>query len=113
MEFRRVLFRSNKFSKNISSHLLGQTEQYKIQLPGLLNVYNALAVVATLRALGFAQEEIQLDLLSYKGVKRRFELVGVKNGITLIDDYAHHPTAVRQTLAAARLRYFSLKDEGL
>jgi len=95
----------NKFSKNISSHLLGQTEQYKIQLPGLLNVYNALAVVATLRALGFAQEEIQLDLLSYKGVKRRFELVGVKNGIILIDDYAHHPTAVRETLAAAKTRY--------
>jgi len=95
----------NKFSKNVSSKLLGQTEQYKIQLPGKINVYNALAVIATLRSLGFNQDQIALDLLSYKGIKRRFELVGVKNGITIIDDYAHHPTAVRETIEAARLRY--------
>jgi UDP-N-acetylmuramate--L-alanine ligase len=97
----------NKFSKAISSKLLGQTEQYKIQLPGKINVYNALAAIATLRSLGFAQDQIALDLLTYQGVKRRFELVGVKNGITIIDDYAHHATAVRETLDAARLRYFS------
>ena len=95
----------NKFSKSVSSKLLGQTEQYKIQLPGKINVYNALAAIATLRCLGFAQEQIALDLLTYQGVKRRFELVGVKNGITIIDDYAHHPTAVRETLEAARLRF--------
>ena len=95
----------NKFSKTVSSQLLGQTEQYKIQLPGKINVYNALAVIATLRSLGFAQHQIALDLLSYKGVKRRFELVGIKNDVVLIDDYAHHPTAVRETLEAARLRY--------
>ncbi len=98
----------NKFSNNISSALLGQTEQYKIQLPGKLNVYNALAVSATLRALGFKQADIQLDLLVYQGIKRRFELIGVKNQITVIDDYAHHPTAVRETLSATRLRYFPL-----
>ncbi len=95
----------NKFSKNVSSSLLGLTEQYKIQLPGKLNVYNALAVVAALRALGFSEEDIQLDLLSFKGIKRRFEVVGSKSGVTLIDDYAHHPTAVKETLDAARLRY--------
>lgn len=103
----------NKFSKNLSAHLLNQTEQYKIQLPGRMNVSNALAVVATLRALGFQQDQIQLELLSFKGIKRRFEVVGVKNGITIIDDYAHHPTAIKQTLEAARLRYFPVKDEGL
>ncbi len=103
----------NKFSKNISGRLLGLTEQYKIQLPGKINVYNSLAVIATLRALGFNQEQIALDLLTYKGVKRRFEIVGVKNGITIVDDYAHHPTAVRETLEAARLRYFSVLGKGL
>jgi UDP-N-acetylmuramate--L-alanine ligase len=103
----------NKFSKTVSSKLLGQTEQYKIQLPGKINVYNALAAIATLRSLGFAQDQIALDLITYQGVKRRFELVGVKNGVTIIDDYAHHATAVRETLSAARLRYFSVKDEGL
>ncbi len=96
----------NKFSKAISSKLLGQTEQYKIQLPGKINVYNSLAAIATLRSLGFAREQIALDLLTYRGIKRRFEVVGVKNGITIIDDYAHHPTAVKETLEAARLRYF-------
>lgn len=96
---------SNKYSKNVSGRLLGATEQYKIQLPGEINVYNALATIATLRSLGFSQDQIALDLLSYKGVKRRFELVGAKNEITIIDDYAHHPTAVRETLKAARLRY--------
>lgn len=100
----------NKFSESVSSKLLGQTEQYKIQLPGKMNVYNALAAVATFRTLGFLQEQIALDLLSYQGVKRRFEVVGVKNGITLIDDYAHHPTAIRETLEAARLRYFSVQS---
>ncbi len=95
----------NKFSKNVSSHLLGATEQYKIQLPGEINVYNALASIALLRSLGFSQDQIALDLLSFSGVKRRFETVGLKNGITIIDDYAHHPTAVRETLKAARLRY--------
>lgn len=100
----------NKFSKTVSSQLLGQTEQYKIQLPGKMNVNNALAAIATARTLGFGQEQIALDLLSYKGVKRRFELVGVKNGITIIDDYAHHPTAVKETLEAARLRYFPVQS---
>ncbi len=96
---------SNKYSKNVSGRLLGATEQYKIQLPGEMNVYNALAVIAVLRSLGFSQDQIALDLLSYKGVKRRFELVGIKNEVTIIDDYAHHPTAVRETLKATKLRY--------
>jgi UDP-N-acetylmuramate--L-alanine ligase len=95
----------NQFSKNISSKLLNQTEQYKIQLPGKLNAYNALAVIATLRALGFQPADIQLDLLAYRGIKRRFEVVGMKNQITVIDDYAHHPTAVRETLLATKLKY--------
>jgi UDP-N-acetylmuramate--L-alanine ligase len=95
----------NKFSKTTSSQFLGQTEQYKIQLPGQMNVYNALAAITTFRVLGFQQDQIALDMLTYKGVKRRFEIVGVKNGITLVDDYAHHPTAVKETLDAARLKY--------
>ncbi len=95
----------NKFSKNLSAQLGQQLEEYQIQLPGKLNVYNALAVVSTLRALGFQPDQIALDLLTYAGVKRRFEVVGVKNGVTIIDDYAHHPTAVMETLKAAKLKY--------
>jgi UDP-N-acetylmuramate--L-alanine ligase len=99
----------NNYSKNVSSHLMGLTEDYKIQLPGKINVYNALAVIATLRTLGFSQEQIALELLSYQGLKRRFEVLGEKNGVTIIDDYAHHPTAVRETLSAAKLKYAGSK----
>lgn len=97
----------NKLSKDKTAQLLDLNEEYQIQLPGKMNVCNALAVIATLRTLGFQPENIALDLLSFKGVKRRFELVGVKKEITLIDDYAHHPTAVKETLDAVRLKYFS------
>ena len=95
----------NTLSQDHTAKLLGLTEDYQTQLPGQINVYNALAAVATLRTLGFQSNQIALDLLSFKGVKRRFELVGVKNGITLIDDYAHHPTAVKETLDAAKIKY--------
>jgi UDP-N-acetylmuramate--L-alanine ligase len=80
-------------------------EKYKIILPGEMNIYNALAVIATLRTLGFPVEQVQEGLVDYRGVKRRFELIGEKNGITIYDDYAHHPTAVRETLLAARTRF--------
>lgn len=96
---------TNKFSQDVVLKMTGQSEYYKIQLPGKINVYNTLAGIATLRALGFDRQQIALDLLSYQGVKRRFEIVGNKNGVTIVDDYAHHPTAVRETLAAARLKF--------
>ncbi len=82
-----------------------QLENYKISLPGPINVYNALGAIATLRALGFKAELIQEYLLNYSGIKRRFEILGKHNGAIIIDDYAHHPTAVRETLAACRTRY--------
>ncbi len=103
---RTTLRVSNKFSVDMVEKLLEKDEEYQIQLPGKMNVYNALAAIATLRTLGFSRQNIVLDLLSFKGIKRRFEIVGVKNGITIVDDYAHHPTAVRETLDAARLKHF-------
>ena len=102
----------NKYSKDEIVKLLDQAEQYQIQLPGKINVYNALAAIATLRTLGFSRQNLLLDLVSYQGIKRRFEIVGVKNGITIVDDYAHHPTAVRETLESARLKFFTVKDKG-
>lgn len=80
-------------------------ESYQINLFGEINVYNALGVIALLRTLGFEEEKIQDGLSSYYGVKRRFELIGEKNGVTVYDDYAHHPTAVMETLKAARAKY--------
>lgn len=80
-------------------------EKYRINAFGRLNVYNALGPIALLRTLGFNQEQVQSGLDEYEGLKRRFEMIGEKNGVKVFDDYAHHPTAVKETLAMARLRF--------
>jgi len=69
-------------------------------LPGRHNALNALAVLAVLDLLGFAPEATLPALSRFKGVRRRQEVRGVVGGITVIDDFAHHPTAVRETLGA-------------
>lgn len=80
-------------------------ENYRTNLLGEMNVYNALSVIATLRPLGFSKEQVQTGLDNYHGIKRRLELIGKKNDIAVYDDYAHHPTEIKATLAAARTRY--------
>jgi UDP-N-acetylmuramate--alanine ligase len=77
----------------------------RIQLSGAHNVRNALAALAATSALGVAPEQAIAALGEYRGTRRRFELKGEAGGITVIDDYAHHPTEVRATLAAASERY--------
>jgi UDP-N-acetylmuramate--alanine ligase len=77
----------------------------RLQLSGAHNVRNALAALAATSALGIAPEQAIAALGEYRGTRRRFELKGESGGITVIDDYAHHPTEVRATLAAARDRY--------
>jgi UDP-N-acetylmuramate--alanine ligase len=76
-----------------------------LQVPGLHNLRNALAALAVARACHLPDEQILAALSHYRGVARRFELKGEAQGVTVIDDYAHHPTEVRATLAAARARY--------
>lgn len=73
-----------------------------LKVPGLHNVYNALAAISLGLYLGISFEEITAALERFGGVQRRFQLVGSCSGITLIDDYAHHPTEIRVTLEAAR-----------
>ncbi|MDA8165267.1 MAG: UDP-N-acetylmuramate:L-alanyl-gamma-D-glutamyl-meso-diaminopimelate ligase [Desulfobacteraceae bacterium] len=74
-------------------------------LPGRHNALNALAVIAVLDRLGVGREPIAAGLRSFAGVKRRQEVRGTVRGVTVIDDFAHHPTAVRETLAALRAAY--------
>ncbi len=71
-------------------------------MPGDHNVSNALAAVAVARHLGVKLTEIRDALADFKGVKRRFTRVGVVNGVTIIDDYAHHPVEIAAALRAAR-----------
>ncbi len=74
-------------------------------MPGKHNALNSLAVIAVLDRLGLDAETITAGLGSFEGVRRRQEVRGVVNNITVIDDFAHHPTAVRETLAALKQAY--------
>ena len=69
---------------------------------GIHNVSNSLSAIAVARELGISMEHIKAGLLKFKGTDRRFEYKGEINGITIIDDYAHHPTEIEATLTAAK-----------
>jgi len=77
----------------------------RLRLAGLHNVSNALAVVAVASCLGVPMDRVLSALSRFHGVRRRFETKGEANGVVVVDDYAHHPTEIRATLAAARRRY--------
>ncbi len=74
-------------------------------IDGRMNVANALGVYMLLREVGVPGEEIERGLGSFSGVARRQEIVGDAGGVTVIDDFAHHPTAIRATLEAAADRF--------
>jgi UDP-N-acetylmuramate--alanine ligase len=76
----------------------------KLRLLGRHNLSNSLSAVAVGRALGLEFGTIAKSIASFEGARRRFELRGEVGGITFIDDYAHHPSEIRATLAAARLQ---------
>jgi UDP-N-acetylmuramate--alanine ligase len=76
----------------------------KLRLLSRHNLSNALAAVAVGRLLGLQFGDIAKGIATFAGARRRFELRGEANGITFIDDYAHHPSEIRVTLAAARLQ---------
>jgi len=79
--------------------LLGEIQ---LRVPGVHNVLNALAAVAVGNEMGLQFDGIRESLLHFTGAKRRFEVVGRLNGITVVDDYAHHPTEITATIGAAR-----------
>jgi UDP-N-acetylmuramate: L-alanyl-gamma-D-glutamyl-meso-diaminopimelate ligase len=74
-------------------------------LTGAFNVRNCLAVIATAEFIGADREGVLEGLRTFRSVKRRMELRGEARGVTVIDDFAHHPTAVRETIDAVRQRY--------
>ncbi|MET0401785.1 MAG: UDP-N-acetylmuramate:L-alanyl-gamma-D-glutamyl-meso-diaminopimelate ligase [Cystobacter sp.] len=76
-----------------------------VPLSGMHNVENTLGVIAAARGLGLSFEEIVRGLASFQGVKRRQEVRAEVGGVLVVDDFAHHPTAVRETIAAIRHRY--------
>jgi UDP-N-acetylmuramate: L-alanyl-gamma-D-glutamyl-meso-diaminopimelate ligase len=72
---------------------------------GEFNVRNALAVVACAKHCGLKNHQIQAAFDTFKGIKRRMEIRGIAGGVTVVDDFGHHPTAIRETLRALRIKY--------
>ncbi len=77
----------------------------ELKASGEHNVLNALAAIAMAARFGVQEKPLRQALGTFRGVKRRLEVVGEAGGITVIDDFAHHPTAIRETIKAVRLRY--------
>ena len=79
--------------------------KFRINLVGEFNVRNALAVAACAKHFGLSNKQIQSAFDTFRGVKRRMDVRGIAGGVTVIDDFGHHPTAIRVTLEALRLKF--------
>ena len=79
--------------------------KFHLNMVGEINVRNALAVIACAKHCGLKNHQIQSAFDTFKGIKRRMEVRGIAGGVTVVDDFGHHPTAIRETLKALRLRY--------
>src|SRR5579859_5651523 len=79
--------------------------KFHLNLVGELNVRNALAVIAAAKHCGLSNKQIQGAFDTFKGIKRRMEVKGIAGGVTVIDDFGHHPTAIRETMRALRIKY--------
>ncbi|MCU0563412.1 MAG: UDP-N-acetylmuramate--L-alanine ligase [Desulfobacterales bacterium] len=100
-QIRNVRFegRRSRFSVFRNRRKLGR---FKLNLPGIHNVYNATASVAVAVELDIPMERVQAALQSLSGVQRRLEVKGEARGVVVVDDYGHHPTEIKMTLQAAR-----------
>jgi UDP-N-acetylmuramate--alanine ligase len=90
------------FEVEFDDEMLGEVE---LSVPGTHNVLNALAAIASGLALGVSVESMAPGLAAFRGVERRFQRLGSAAGVDVVDDYAHHPTEIRATLAAARAAF--------
>jgi UDP-N-acetylmuramate--alanine ligase len=101
-----VTARSISFKDTNTSYSLvingKEAGKVKLKVPGLHNVLNSLAAITVAIETGVELDKIINALSKFKGVKRRFEIIGKVDGITVVDDYAHHPTEVKATLMAAK-----------
>jgi UDP-N-acetylmuramate--alanine ligase len=86
-------------------HGAERVREFSLRIPGRHNVLNALAVLIVADRLGIDLVRAWETLSQFRGVARRFEVKGDFGGVTIIDDYAHHPSEIRATLEAARGRY--------
>jgi UDP-N-acetylmuramate--alanine ligase len=84
-------------------HQRQEIGRLSLRMPGLHNVYNALATLATAFELDISFRVVQETLRDFSGIQRRFQIKGEKKGILVVDDYGHHPVEIMATLKAARI----------
>ncbi len=90
------------FGSRFTLHIAGEERPVALQVPGAHNIANALAAAAACHALGIGLDAIAAGLQGFAGLRRRFEIVGTANGITVIDDFGHNPEKIAATLATLR-----------
>jgi len=93
---------STRFTVLRADQVWGEVET---PLAGAFNVRNVLAAIVAADAIGADAERVREGLRTFRSVRRRLEVRGTEDGVTVIDDFAHHPTAVRETILAARQRW--------
>lgn len=93
---------STRFEVSRRGEALGT---FEVRMPGIHNVLNALAVIAVADELGVAHDVVREALSTFAGVQRRFSVVAERRGVTIVDDYGHHPAEVQATLEAAQRAY--------
>ena len=91
-----------RFARFLVNTSAGSLGPFELHVPGRHNVLNATAAVAIARQIEIPPDKIAEGLSHFRGVDRRFQLRGTARGVTVVDDYGHHPTEIRATLAAAR-----------
>jgi UDP-N-acetylmuramate--alanine ligase len=91
-----------RFARFLVNTAAGPLGPFELHVPGRHNVLNATAAVAIAHQLEVPSDKIAEGLGHFRGVDRRFQLRGTARGVTVVDDYGHHPTEIRATLAAAR-----------
>lgn len=105
-DFRAKVMFQNENGIGFEVHYKGEIMgPYAMQITGDYNILNATAVVAMSKILGLSENRIQIALESFEGVKRRQEIIGQPRDILVIEDFAHHPTAVRETIRGIRKKY--------
>ena len=102
---RLIEVRVNEKETAFETEWEGHRATWRMPMAGMHNACNATAVMVLARRMGYGDDEIQRAMAGFRGVKRRQEVRGVAHGVTVIDDFAHHPTAVRLTIAAIAERY--------
>lgn len=102
---KKIRHRDKKTTFQMVDNLDSQTEDITLNILGNHNILNTLACLATIKALRLSYRAGCQSLAGFKGPARRFEIIARKKGIIIIDDYAHHATAVKTTLKTARQQY--------